>query len=120
MSISLSWIKCQGDVWCPLSTVDLNHAHFNNMEGVYVIWHGGPTPTVVYVGQGNIRQRLQEHRTNPEIQKYAGLGLFVTWARVEQQFRNGVERFLIDQLHPLANIKVPDELPTTVNLPWQT
>ena len=59
MSINVNWIKCQGDVWCPLSTVDLSHPHFVKMDGVYVIWHGGPKPTVVYVGKGQIKERLQ-------------------------------------------------------------
>ena len=39
--------KCQGDVWGTLMDVDLGHAHFNNMEGVYIIWQAnGPVVRV--------------------------------------------------------------------------
>ena len=77
--------KCQSDVWCKLNSVDLNHEHFNNKNGVYIIWHEGPRHAVVYVGQGNIKERLASHRRDHEIQEYASLGLYVTWATVRAQ-----------------------------------
>ncbi len=60
--MQLNWTKCQGDVWCKLNSVNLGHEHFNNRHGVYMIWHGGSSPAVVYVGQGNIKDRIIEHR----------------------------------------------------------
>lgn len=117
-TVNLKWIKCQGEVWCVLNQVDLDSPHFNNMDGVYVIWHGGPDAAVVYVGQGHVRDRLKEHRTNKEIQAFARLSLFVTWAAVQQGQRDGVERFLAEKLKPKVELKMPEALPTTVNLPW--
>jgi hypothetical protein len=114
----LSWIKCQGDVWCNLATVNLSHAHFNDMNGVYVIWHGGTTPATVYVGQGYIRDRLAAHRSDARIQQYVGLGLFVTWASVPQTFREGVEKFLADTLHPLVGEAHPNVISVQATLPW--
>ena len=92
--MQLNWIKCEGDVWCKLNTVNLNHEHFKNRRGVYIIWHGGTEPAVVHVGQGNIRDRLAAHRNNPDIQQYKHLDLYVTWATVSEEFLLGVEGLL--------------------------
>ena len=60
--MQLNWTMCQGNVWCKLNSVNLEHEHFKNMQGVYVIWHGGTNPAVVDIGQGNIKDRIAEHR----------------------------------------------------------
>lgn len=46
----LKWMKCRAAVWCMLKEIDLDHEHFRDLGGVYVIWHGGENPAVVYVG----------------------------------------------------------------------
>lgn len=91
-TMQVSWNKCTGDVWCNFLNLNLAHNHFQNMEGVYIIWHGGANPATVYVGQGAIAERLQAHRANPQILAYSSYGLFVTWARVDAASRGGVER----------------------------
>ena len=117
--MTLKWIQCQGDVWCKLSTVKLQHEHFDNLHGVYIIWHGGNNAATVYVGKGNIRERLTQHRSNPSIQNYEQLGpLYVTWAAVPNNLCDGVERFLIDTLHPKVNEQIPIVTPIPVNKPW--
>lgn len=115
---ALNWVKCQGEVWCSLNTVNLPHPHFDNLEGVYVIWHGGPTPKTVYVGSGNIRQRLTDHRQNPEIQQFQNLGLFVTWAAVTGVTMRGAEVYLATSLNPLVGQRYPQVAPVQVNAPW--
>ena len=114
----LHWMKCQGDVWCKLNRVNLDHSHFDHMEGVYVIWHGGKVPKVVYVGQGNIRERLSHHRQNPEVQQYSNSDLFVTWASVQTEDRDGVETNLAGKWTPLAGDVHPNVNPVEVNSPW--
>ena len=117
--MTLVWNKCQGDAWCPFMTVNLAHSHFQGMEGVYVIWHGGTEPRTVYVGKGNIAERLRAHRTDANIIKHqANGGLFVTWARVPASQQDGVESYLIKALQPLGNEVVPTAAPITVNHPW--
>ena len=119
MAMPLSWIQCQGDVWCKLNLVNLQHEHFNNRGGVYVIWHGGENPATVYVGQtGDLRVRFRAHRNDELIQRYAGLGLYVTWASVVPEFLNGVERYLGDRLRPKVETNLPDVPPVEVQLPW--
>lgn len=119
MALQLQWTKCTGDHWCNLRTLNLSHAHLNNLEGVYMIWHGAPNPAVVYVGQGIIRDRLEEHRQNPEILKYETNILFATWAYVRVQHRDGIERYLADQWSPKVGENHPNAVPIVVNSPWE-
>lgn len=116
--VVVDWVKCVGDVWCKLSAVNLDHAHFDGMEGVYVIWHGGQQPRVVYIGQGVIRDRLQSHRTDPRIQHYADLDLYVTWAQVGVSERDGMEAYLADHWRPKVGDAHPDARPIETNSPW--
>jgi len=66
----LEWIKCEENHWCNLLTVVLESVHFDGLEGVYIIWHGGQNPATVRVGQGNIRDRLSAHKEDSEILEY--------------------------------------------------
>lgn len=120
--IGLNWKKCYGDVWCRLNTVNLDHEYFTkDISGVYIIWHGGrPSikPRVVYVGQGNIKERIMEHRQTPEIQAYEHLGLYVTWARVSEKYLDSVEAYLADKWDPIVGESYPEALPIEVNSPW--
>lgn len=116
--MNLHWNKCTGDKWCPFFTVNLDHAHFKGKEGVYIIWHGGQSPWTVYVGQGQIADRLRAHRQNKAILPFSNLGLFVTWAQVDRNFQNGVERFLAERLQPKVTERVPAVPPIQANLPW--
>ena len=116
--MQLNWTMCQGNVWCKLNSVNLKHAHFNNMQGVYIIWHGGLNPAVVYIGHGNIKDRIAEHRRNPMIQKYDHLDLYVTWATVHEHYRHGVKAYLADQWRPIVDTREPQVDPIAVNSPW--
>ena len=115
---NLDWTKCQGDVWCKLNFVNLDHPHFNGLEGVYMIWHGGKSPHVVYVGQGMIKDRIRAHRSDTQIQEFAPQGLFVTWARVALQSRNGIERYLSNKWRPKVGSSHPSVPPIEVSSPW--
>ena len=114
----LSWMRCLGNVWCKLALVNLKNRHFENMEGVYMIWHGGPNPHVVYVGQGIIRERIESHRSDSEIQQFARFGLYVTWAEVNSSKRDGIERYLAGRWEPIVGDKHPYVDPIEVNSPW--
>lgn len=113
----LNWLNCEGNQWCNLLTVNLEHPHFHGLEGVYIICHGGQKPWTVYIGQGAIADRLAAHRADPRIRQYAPLGLFVTWSQVDTFSRDGVERFLADQLAPREGIAHPEAQAIAVNLP---
>ncbi|MDE0636703.1 MAG: hypothetical protein OXI43_12765 [Candidatus Poribacteria bacterium] len=55
----VNWIKPSNGKYYLLSIVDLNHEHFENLEGVYIIYSGA---SVIYVGRGEIAARLLAHR----------------------------------------------------------
>ena len=112
--MQLAWQTCQGNMWGPFLTVDLAHTHFDTMEGVYVIWQGnGP---VVRIGQGKVKDRIAVHRTDGAITAYNNL--YVTWAPVFAQYRDGVERYLANVLKPKVGDAFPNANPIQVNLPW--
>ncbi|MCC2657853.1 MAG: hypothetical protein K0Q76_2961 [Panacagrimonas sp.] len=113
----LRWNRSQDDRWCDLDRLNLDHAHFDQVGGVYVIWYGGPNGHVVRVGQGEIRACLKAHRTDPDLEPYRHLGLIVSWAVVDGPSRDGVERYLAEAYRPLVGHPLStDAAPITVNL----
>ena len=114
--MKIHWVLCEGDRYCSLEGVNLDSVR---TEGVYVIWHS-ITGRVVYVGQGNIAQRLTEHKKNPEVLQHRTNGqLLVTWASVDASDRDGVESYLWDKFDPLEGNRRPLAKPVDVNVPSQ-
>ena len=116
--MTLDWIKCQGNNWCSLNNLNLDSVNMH-AEGVYIIWYWGSSRKVtpVYVGQGNIRERLTAHRNDPRIQNYAQQTLYVTWAHVSKAEIDGVEAYLGETLNPTIGKVYPQAIPISVNLP---
>jgi len=120
MTLNLNWTKCQGDVWASLININLTHPNLDNIEGVYIIWHGGRNPRVVRVGQGIVRDSLNLHRKKKAILQYKNSGpLYVTWATVDAQYRDGVERYLTESLEPLVDDHALTAPRIEVNFPYQ-
>ena len=115
--LNLNWIKCGDDNhWCPLETVNLSKV---TAKGIYIIWHGGDPSRVVRVGQGDIASRLADHREDDEILRYRENGnLFVTWAVLPANQRDGAEVYLGDKWSPLVGERFPDVAPIAVNSPF--
>ena len=114
--MNVHWVLCEGNRYCSLEGVNLAGIR---TAGVYVIWHS-ITGRVVYVGQGDIAQRLTQHRKDPTVLQHRTNGqLLVTWASVDLPYRDGVEHFLWDKFDPLEGSRRPDAIPTTVNVPNQ-
>ena len=123
-TLQLSWVQCQANVnrtWCSLvgpQALYLDSDHFNGLEGVYIIWHGGPNPGTVRIGQGLIRDRLIAHREDRAVLSFALNGLYATWAEVPTPFRAGVERYLAEALNPKVGARFPEAPAISINLPW--
>jgi hypothetical protein len=114
---TLTWIKSTQNEW--LFFESFSDLADIKTAGVYIIWHGGQNPRVVYVGKGDICARLTAHRNDKTITAYNQSGpLFVTWAAVPAAQQDGVERFLADRLKPLIGDRHPDVAPIPVTLPW--
>ena len=116
----IDWIKRrqgEGQHWCDLFRVPVSHEHFNDVAGVYVLWHNGHNP-VLRVGQGYIRTELSTLKLDPRIRSIASDSpIFASWAQVQRALRDGVERYLIDMLGPQIATDVPSVDPIEVNLP---
>jgi hypothetical protein len=116
--MNVNWIKCKNNNWCSLNTVDLQSNHFDNLEGVYVIWCGDGG-SCIKVGQGNIQDRIAAHRKDPDIQEYSNRNLLASWAELSPQHHDGVEAYLADRLNPLAGERYPNVQRITINLPGE-
>jgi hypothetical protein len=102
--------------YLPLETVNLAGV---SIIGVYVIWHEGHPGQVVRIGQGNVAERLGQHRRDPAILAYARRGtLRVIWAAVPAHQIGPVERYLANQWPPLIGDAFPDVAPLAVNSPF--
>ena len=120
--LTLNWFsRDNANRYYQLFGVDLSSSHFDDLEGVYVIWRaGGIIPVAVYVGQGIIKNRLYAHRNNPDILQYSTQTspLYVAWAEVPWGPRTGVEMFLHNELNPLVGEPPQgNPIPVRVNLP---
>lgn len=113
----VEWVKNQDDEWCHLERVNLSGVE---TMGVYLLWHGGETPRVVRVGQGDIAECLQVHRKDPQILAYNKYGeLYVTWASVPMSKRDGIECYLTEVWNPLiSSKKFPMIFPMPINSPF--
>lgn len=109
----VDWIKCVSDTWCGFLNVNLDNEHFESLSGVYIIWSG---TTTIRVGSGVIKVRISNHRDNSKITNYPDL--LVTWASVNANQMEGVEKYLADTLSPIVGERFPNRTPIEVNLPW--
>ena len=113
--LNLSWAYDQfGENLNPRTT------NWNSVSahGVYVLWVPGNVlagPRYIRVGQGNIRDRVQAHLSDREIGRFTDLRF--SFAAVSVLQRDGVERYLADQLLPLVGDRFPDARAIPVNLP---
>ncbi|MEK7233305.1 MAG: type IV pilus twitching motility protein PilT [Elusimicrobiota bacterium] len=117
MKINVAWTRCRDNEWGNLFAVDLGHAHFNDMSGVYVIWRGGEHPAYLSVGFGNIRDTLGRARKDPAILVGNDRNVYVTWANVDPSLREGVAAFLSKTLLDKSNTVFAQMAAVEINLP---
>ena len=92
--------------------------------GVYVIWyvqtHPERKPVCVYVGQGNISERLDEHRQDARILNAIGGHVAQeSFATInDPSLRDAAERYLANVLKPVVGCNHPNEVPAAVTLPY--
>ena len=87
------------------------------LRGVYCIFQRTPSRyRTIWVGQGSIAERLAVHTRERSIS--ARPYLLVTWAETDPSQTDGIEKYLIDTLHPLEGERAPEAEPIAVNLPY--
>ena len=122
--LQVQWGRCfsepvlrNHEVWCGLFRVDVDDRMFDTLEGVYIIWSGGSSPGYVRVGQGLIREGIVVDRLNPAVLAFQADDLFVTWAAVPAEVRDGVAQYLVHRLQPRAGDLRRDVAPIPINMP---
>ena len=116
--MQVRWVKYESGEWCKLETVNLEQSHFDEMSGIYVIWRGIPNRKYLYVGQGEIKQRLYYH-LGQFMQKGIDMSkIYVTWASVHDEYKDGIESYLAYTLLPSMGKHHPRKPPIPVNLPF--
>lgn len=119
---SLSWyVKDSNNIYYRFADYNLDQTHFDGLVGLYAIYYKTKNDFTqyVYIGQGNIRDRLKAHRLDQNIQTIALHNvLYITWAKdgSSREIREGKEQFLHNKLDPLSSN--PQNVPSIpVNLP---
>ena len=112
----LYWQKDNTNHWFTLDGMDVRRA---GSVGVYIIWCAEQRPCTIRVGIGwPVSDELKAERCDPRVMRHQRKGdLFVTWAYVVPARLEGVEFFLDSLLRPLVRSRLPNCLPTSVNLP---
>ena len=102
-SMNIYWVKRGYDSWYELNGVSADIVS-SRYDGVYMIWYfdASGIARTVRVGAGCIRERLEAARRDPEVQRYAGLGLYATWVLVRECHRESVADSLSQKLQPFV------------------
>lgn len=84
--------------------------------GVYIIYHQpNDKPVTLYVGEGNIKERIDYHRTQTDFGEICPI--FVFWAQTDWGDRFGIERYLFNKLRPSITKRASDTKPIPVIIP---
>ncbi len=111
------WCKCILQSNCRLNLINLSHQHFDNLVGVYVIWCKNNRTRTICVGKGNIRDKLNEMKSDKKVQEY-GPDVYLTWAALPFALLDGVEAFLCTALKPEIYCTSDSINLISVNLPF--
>ena len=85
-----------------------------NVIGVYILWRE-KAPVVLYVGQGDVLERLQDHDRDHVLNQYGHW--YVYWAAVPGDQLGGIEHYLADILQPVVGQRHSNDPHIPVNLP---
>lgn len=104
------WVKSPAGKFNRLLRVDPVKSGLKGVGGVIVIWHAGIKPRWVFVGSSScLGTYVQEIDVNREIMRYeANGGLYVTWSPIREEYRDGVLKFLVEQMKPLVHNPIAD------------
>ena len=109
------WVKSPGGRFHRFIVLDAEKAGLAGIGGIYAIWHGGVRPEWVNIGKSaDLAATFRELAGNEDIRNYnVRGGLFVSWALIREEYRNGALRFLNDSMKPL--VPSPDKAGMAAN-----
>jgi len=118
MPLEVKWERTDQCYWRELMKIDFADPEFKRLRGIFIIWHGGNNPRVIYIGHGDIPTQLEKLRVKQEFQKYIPIGLYVTWAKFKPEHMKGVHRYLNYKLKPSLSMCKIEDHQIYVNLPF--
>ena len=95
-------LECPWSKWFELNTTNWKD-WTGSKKGVYRIDTGSPNSITVYVGEGDIGERLNDHLDDVRIQAYKEHNLYAKYAFISNNFnRKGAEAYLQRTLQPVV------------------
>lgn len=120
MTAFVQWCKGEQGLWCKLKEVEVDHKSLDGVQGVYIIWQDLRDRVVLRVGEGSLRDCLDQEQRNQQLSDYPPIALLVTWAPVNALHRADVARYLAAALKPRLGNRYAEGNQIKVNLPWAT
>jgi hypothetical protein len=88
-------------------------AGLSGIGGVYVMWHRGVRPQWIYMGAtDDLGESIGQARDTQEVLSFEGRGsVYVTWAPIKSEYRDGVAVYLRNSLNPEIGIVFAPDRP---------
>ena len=106
-----NWVRSPRNLFYRLFAVKPLEMGLTHQGGVFVIWHGGVTPGWVCADKADsLAAAILDAQDNGDIAKYESRGgLYVTWAPIRAEYRDGVVRYLRENMDPYVTSSKEDD-----------
>jgi hypothetical protein len=113
--VDVLWQRDARGFYPRLLAFDAEELGLTGVGGVYVLWHRGQSPRWIYIGASNdLGQSIERARDAEDVLTFETHGrIYVTWAPIKPEFRDGVVNYLRSTMEPL----VTDTLESDVSNP---
>ena len=116
---NVSWVTSPKGQFYNFLNLEPEAIGLSGAAGVYIIWLGGRWPEWLLIERtDDLAMTFKELQSNGDILRYEREGrLYVTWAEIRPEFRDGVVQFLnqvIPPVIPSSNPPSGDEPPIAV------
>lgn len=97
-----AWARSPRGLFYRLVHLDPEAEGLSGIGGVLVVWHDGVRPEWVYVSAAtDLAAAIHALADNADVMSYeVNGGLFVTWALLRSEHRDGAVAYLADRLRP--------------------
>ncbi len=121
-AVDVNWIRNADGNWYLLDELPRSLPSMR-CNGVYILWYFDEShaPQTVRVGIKAVNDHLGMMRKDPEVRKYAGHPLYITWAAAKSSSLDdliGIWSYLCKELEPLVGPRCPQIDAIRVGLPW--
>ena len=116
---NVSWVTSPKGQFYNFLNLEPEAIGLSGAAGVYIIWLGGRWPEWLFIERtDDLAMTFKELQSNQDILGYEREGrLYVTWAEIRPEFRDGVVQFLNQVIPPVIPSNNPpseDEPPIAV------